>query len=188
MPRRSTRQLSELLQMASVDDTAIGPQVSDNIQLTYEVSDVSHLVRPIPVRVYGTSDTVPAGGAGVHSGFTFQSGRGGAWLLWYEEATSADRTMIRAGPASDTTRGLGMARALLTGVTDDQGTSRVFRATRIGLYTPAFQVRSTTILTGLPLYIPPGQFFEGLRLADNAILRPSLVWQEIPAGVLPAPG
>jgi len=190
MPRRSIRQLSELLQMAEVDpsETAIGPLVSDNIQLTYQVSDVSHLVRPIPVRVYGSSATVAAGGAGVHSGFSFQAGRGGAWILWYEEATGADRTAIVAGPASDTTVGVGMDRSLLTGVTDDQGSSRIRIATRVGLFANFFQVRATTIFTGLPLYIPPGEFFEGMRVTANAILRPSVVWQEIPAAVLPAAG
>ncbi len=188
MPRRSTRQLSELLQMAEVDDSAIGPQVSDNIQLGYQLSDLSHLVRPIPVRVYGVSATVAAGGAGVHSGFEFQSGRGGAWILWYEEATSADRTVIVAGPTSDFTRVAGIPRSMLTGVTDDAGTSRFFSATRVGLPADFFMVRNTTVFTGLPLYIPPGEFFQGLRITANAILRPSLVWQEIPAGVLPAAG
>jgi len=190
MPRRSIRQLSELLQMAEVDpsETAIGPQVSDNIQLEYQVSDLSHLVRPIPVRVYGASDTVPAAGAGVFSGFSFQAGRGGAWILWYEEATSADRTVIRSGPLSDTTLGIGVLRSMLTGVDDDLGSSRMRRCTRATLFAAFFQVRNTTILTGLPLYIPPGHFFEGLRITANQIIRPSLVWQEIPAEVLPAAG
>jgi len=188
MPRRSLRQLSELLQMAEVDDSAIGPQVSDNIQLGYQINDLSHLVRPIPVRVYGASDTVPAPGVGIFGGFSFQAGRGGAWILWYEEATSADRTVIRSGPLSDTTLGVGISRSMLTGVDDDLGSSRMRRATRASLFANFFQVRNTTILTGLPLYIPPGHFFEGLRITSNQILRPSLVWQEIPAAVLPAAG
>ncbi len=188
MPRRSVRQLSELLQMAQVDDTSVGPQVSDNIQQTYQVNDLSHLVRPIPVRVYGASDTIPAGGVGIFSGFSFQAGRGGAWILWYEEATSADRTMIRAGPLTDVILGVGISRSLLTGVDDDLGSSRMRRATRATIFTFAFQLRNTSILTGLPLYIQPGHFFEGLRLTSNAIIRPSLVWQEIPAAVLPAAG
>jgi len=113
---------------------------------------------------------------------------GGAWILWYEEATSADRTIIVAGPTSDFTRVAGIPRSMLTGVTDDAGTSRFFSATRVGLPADFFQLRNTTVLTGLPLYIPPGEFFQGLRITANAILRPSLVWQEIPAGVLPAAG
>lgn len=188
MPRRSVRQLSELLQMAQVDDSAIGPQVSDNIQLEYLVNDLSHLVRPIPVRVYGTTAVTAAGGAGVHSGIQFRSGRSGAWILWVEEATSADRLMIFSGPTSDTTAAAGVQRAMLTGVTDDDGSARVFEATRVGLPAALFQLRNTQILTGLPLYIPPGEFFEVLRNTANALVRVSIVWQEVPAGVLPAAG
>lgn len=183
MPRRSIRQLSNLLQMALVDDSAIGPQVSDNIQLGYTVDDLSHLVRPFPVRVAGARSTLAGAGAGVHSGWSFQSGPAGAWVLWLEEPTSTDSTVIVAGPTSDMVAGTVQTPGMLTGINDGGETSIFRQATRTGLPANHFIVRNTTILAGLPLYIPGGNFFEGMRSTANATNRIAIVWQEVPATV-----
>ena len=183
MPRRSLRQLSQLLQMALVDDSAVGPQVSDNIQLGYQVDDLSHLVRPFPVRVAGARSTLVAAGAGIHSGWSFQAGPAGSWILWLEEPTSGDSTVIVAGPTSDMVAGTVQVPGMLTGI-NDGGEESIFRqATRVGLPANHFIVRNTQVLAGIPLYIPGGQFFEGMRSTANATNRQAIIWQEVPSTV-----
>ena len=151
------------------------------IQLVQQVDDVSHLVRPLPVRVAGARTTLVAAGAGIHSGWSLQAGPGGAWILWLEEPTSADSTVIIAGPASDMVLGAVQTPGMLTGI-NDGGEESIFRqATRVGIPANHFLVRNTQILAGIPLYIPGGNFFQGMRSTANATNRQAIIWQEVPS-------
>jgi len=47
MPRTQTRDIERALRAAEIDETKPGPKVSDNIQLTYQLDDLSHLVPAI---------------------------------------------------------------------------------------------------------------------------------------------
>jgi len=177
---KHSRNFHEILRQHGIQnpgDVAIGTP----IQLQQQVDDLSHLVRPIPVRVYGHTSVAAAGGAGVNSGISFQAGPGGSWILWLDEATTADRLMVFSGPASDTTIGAAETPAMLTGIDDGANESRLHLATRVGLPANLFHVGTTRVLTGLPLYIQGGHFFEVLRNTANALVRINLVWQEVPS-------
>ena len=177
---KHSRNFHEILRQHGIQNPGeVG--IGTPIQLTQEVDDVSHLVRPIPVRVYGHTTVAAAGGAGVQSGISFQAGPGGAWILWLDEATSADRTMIIAGPTSDMTIGAAQTPNMLTGIDDGAAESRLHTATRVGLPANVFHLRNTIVMTGLPLYIQGGHFFEAMRNTANALVRLSLVWQEVPS-------
>jgi len=152
------------------------------IQLVQQVDDVSHLVRPLPVRVAGARTTLTAQGAGIHSGWSLQAGPGGSWVLWLEEPTSGDATVIVSGPTSDMVLGAVQTPGMLTGITDGGETSIFQQATRVGLPANHFIVRNQSILAGVPLYIPGGQFFQGMRATANQTNRQAIIWQEVPRG------
>lgn len=170
--------------MAFVDDSSIGPQVSDNLQLGYTVDDLSHLVRPLPVRVYGARSLLVAAGAGIHSGWSLQAGPGGTWILYIDEYATIDSTDIVAGPTSDMVIGNAVTPGMLTGITDGASETRFHQATRVGSPANRFILRNTVTLTGMPLYVPPGEFFQGMRSTANNTNRVSIIWQEVPAEVV----
>lgn len=98
MPRTSTRQLSSMLDLISVDAAAVGPNVSDNIQLVYIVDDIRHLTTPVPP-IDGYITTTAAASIPRVSGIAMRSPPGSTIAITWMRNDSATDSIYIVGDA-----------------------------------------------------------------------------------------
>jgi len=91
--RVQNRQFGQFLRLLGVDDSQEGPKISEDIQLVYNVQDVSDLITPIPaVRTYHFT-TTPVN-AGRVSGLTIQPPSDSAiFLEWLRNDTGGGTSL-----------------------------------------------------------------------------------------------
>ncbi len=177
MARNQTRQLNTLLQLTGVVETSKGPKVSDDIQLTYQVSDLSGLVAPLSRPTFVASPT--SGQNVARRGVIELRAPPDAAIVvpWWrnEEAEIHTWGIIEATQISDD----------LTTITPDVelgGASRaIFQTGTGGAAAPIILPANTETAPKFPdLIVPPSSILVFVTIGLNANVFISIAWFEVP--------
>jgi len=179
--RKQFRPFTQLLRLLQVDDSSDGPRISSDVQLTYQVQDVSELIAAIPpIRVY-TFVAAPTNVARI-SGITVQPPADSAiFLEWLRNDTGGGTALQYRVGAEQLTNDLTITTPrFVTGGT---------RRSVITLGTRATVTAGVTLPDGenIPaqagsIFVQPGQFLffhAGPTIVNTAIIV-SFSYREIP--------
>lgn len=178
MPRRQTRVTNRALELAGVDATP-GPDVSDDIQLTYILGDLSPLMSPLPIRSFWSASSQVAQ-AGEQSGFDIRPPPDSAIFIHYVENQSGQACHFGYGAQLNGTIGV----AIVPDAQDPAGSvsrSGIRRATNWGLI-PGVALAAGAVAPAnlFPLRVSPGNFFRVCGDVVNTQMLWIVIWQEVP--------
>jgi len=179
MGRVQNRQFGQLFRLLGIDDSQEGPQVSQDVQLVYNVQDISDLITPIPpVRVYQFT-TTPTNAARI-SAITIQPPADSAvFLEWLRNDTGGGTALqYRVGTEQITSN-----ISILTPIFTTGGTRRsvMVNGTRTA-FAPGVNLpdgESIPAQAG-PILVEPGQFMLFHGSVFNTAITVSFSYREIP--------
>ncbi len=179
MSRVQSRVTNQALELAGIQRGDQGPRISDNIEMTYSMGDLSFLLAPIP----GADGFTLAGAAGVallFSGVELHAPPESGIQITHVEnlEASACGFLIAAGASLDDN---------LTTVTPTTaspvGSTRAFIQTGTSAVSPAtIEIPASASLpqATLPIKIFPGEHFLFIQKTANTLMRVNLFWREVP--------
>lgn len=181
MARNQTRNLNSLLQLAGVVDSAKGPKISDDIQLSYLVSDLSELISPLPRPTFIVTASRTAVAA-VRSRIELRAPpEASIRLTWWrnEDATIHTWGVIAA---TGITANLDTIDVAADGVALGADNARAMLQTGTGgLSLPIFLPANSETANKFPdLIVPPGDILTFVTGIVNTSIQITMAWIEVP--------
>jgi len=177
--RNQSRNLNNLLLLAGVTETAKGPKVSDDIQLTYQLSDLSDLVARVPAITAFWSETSPSNAARRGVLELTAPSESGIDILSLENTGSTSlfmvilpNTRITNDTAFNAVDYTNTGEPIRTQLQEGTGT----------VASLAFTLGVGDFLSQgmLPLYIPPGRILHFMTSGLNFQAAIAIVFREVP--------
>lgn len=181
MPRKTDRDFTQAFQAAGILDALAGPQISDNIQMTYQVGDLAELLNIVRFpRRYATVVEL-AGGAGDESVVKVVPPPDGAVLFFHiRNSNVASVVEVEIGPITAL-----VGEAVFAGGFETQGPTRSVITNGDRPLTPAASGIFLNTETELafannrPIILEPGSMFT-MTGPDNTGITVEIGYQEIP--------
>jgi len=180
MPRNQTRRgISEGLELAGAVDVAAGPKLSDDIQLTYLVSDISGLMPQIPRPLFVDSQSSPIN-VGLFGIVELQAPPDSAIVIvWMRNDNAFANIKFSIESATTIVADLFV---LSPGISVTGAASRAAYRNGTGSSTPEVLIPlSESLPDAFPdMVIPPGQILVVSSNSINQTCALSLSWFELP--------